>query len=81
MPDCFPTLADVCSAIAEGRIDAAIDGSMYHINAFELRRLVGKPRSLPTITFSAATSVPCSQEPLPCSDVTDWPTSVQSSVA
>lgn len=51
MPDCFPTLADVCSAIAEGQIDAAIDGSMYHINAFELRRLVGKPRSLPTITL------------------------------
>ncbi len=72
MPDRFPTLADVCSAIAEGHIDAASDGTMYQVNAFELRRYLNKLRSLPTVTLSV-------QDPLPCSDTSDW--TVQSSVA
>lgn len=76
MTDRFPTLADVCSAIAEGQIDAAVDGSMYQVNAFELRRYLNKLRPLPTIRFSAP-----AQDPLPCSDTTDWSTAVQSSVA
>lgn len=51
MSDHIPTLADVCSAIAEGRLTAASDGSMYQINAFELRRHFNKRYSLPTISF------------------------------
>ncbi|HLG78042.1 MAG TPA: hypothetical protein VKX46_16625 [Ktedonobacteraceae bacterium] len=38
MPDHIPTLADVCSAIAEGRLVVNSDGSEYHVNALELRR-------------------------------------------
>jgi hypothetical protein len=51
MSDHIPTLADVCSAIAEGRLAASSDGSMYHVNALELRRCFNKRRSLPTISF------------------------------
>ncbi len=81
MPDRFPTFADVCSAIAEGHIDAAVDGTMYQVNAYELRRFLTKPRSLPTITFSAPPLTPCPPDSLPCSDTADWPPTVQSSVA
>ncbi|GAC1433555.1 MAG: hypothetical protein PVS3B3_12560 [Ktedonobacteraceae bacterium] len=77
MSDRFPTLADVCSAIAEGHIDAAVDGSMYHVNAFELRRYLNKLRPLPTVHFSVSPT----QDQLPCSDTNDWSTAVQSSVA
>ena len=77
MPDRLPTLADVCSAIAEGHIDAAVDGSMYSVNAFELRRYLNKLRPLPTVNLSA----PPAQDPLLCSDTNDWSTPVQSSVA
>ena len=77
MPDRFPTLADVCSAIAEGHIDAASDGTMYQVNAFELRRYLNRLRPLPTVTFSASST----QDPLPCSDTSDWSVGIQSSVA
>ena len=77
MPDRLPTLADVCSAIAEGHIDAAVDGSMYSVNAFELRRYLNKLRPLPTVNLSASPA----QDPLLCSDTSDWSTPVQSSVA
>jgi len=77
MPDRFPTLADVCSAIAEGHIDAAIDGTMYHVNAFELRRYLNKLRPLPTVNSSASLA----QDPLLCSDTNDWSITVRSSVA
>lgn len=50
MSDHIPTLADVCSAIAEGRLTAASDGATYQVNAFELRRHFNKRRSLPTIS-------------------------------
>ena len=78
MPDRFPTIADVCSAIAEGHIDAANDGTMYQVNAFELRRYLNRLRPLPSVTFSASSPA---QDSLPCSDTSDWSTSVQSSVA
>src|SRR6266699_2743588 len=42
--DHIPTLADVCSAIAEGSIVATLDGTMYQINALELRRYLNKSR-------------------------------------
>ena len=54
MSDRIPTLADVCSAIAEGSIVATLDGTMYQINALELRRYLNKLRSLPTVTTEAA---------------------------
>jgi len=77
MADRFPTLADVCSAIAEGHIDAAVDGSMYQVNAFELRHYLNKLRPLPTVRFSASSA----QDSLPCSDTNDWSIAVHPSVA
>ena len=80
MSDRFPTFADVCSAIAEGHIEAAVDGSMYQVNAFELRRYLNKHRPLPTIQYTSSSSP--IQDPLPCSDVADWTsTAVQHSLA
>jgi len=80
MLDRFPTFADVCSAIAEGHIEVAVDGSMYQVNAFELRRYLNKSRPLPTVQYTSSPSP--AQDPLPCSDVTDWTSNtVQTSVA
>ena len=53
MSDRIPTFADVCSAIAEGSLVATLDGTMYQINALELRRYLNKFRSLPTVTTAA----------------------------
>lgn len=50
MSDRIPTLADLCSALADGSIQATCDGSMYHVNALELRRYLNRFRSLPTIS-------------------------------
>jgi len=50
MSDRIPTLADVCRAIAEGHIAVAVDGSMYKVNALELRRYFNKLRALPTVS-------------------------------
>ena len=78
MPDRFPTFADLCGAIAEGHIEAAVDGTMYQVNALELRRYLNKHRSLPTVTFTSSPS----SDPLPSSDVPDWTSNpVQTSVA
>ncbi|HZU68146.1 MAG TPA: hypothetical protein VFA09_12790 [Ktedonobacteraceae bacterium] len=52
MTDRVPTFADLCSALAEGRIPATVDGSMYSVNALELRRYLNKFRSLPTISYT-----------------------------
>jgi hypothetical protein len=51
MSDPIPTLADVCSAIAEGRLAASSDGSTYQVSAFELRRYFNTRRSLPAISY------------------------------
>jgi hypothetical protein len=50
MPDYTPTFAELCSAIADGGVIATLDGSMYEVNAFELRRYFSKIRALPGIT-------------------------------
>ncbi len=81
MSDRFPTLADVCSAIAEGHIDADVDGSMYQVNAFELRRYLNKLRPLPTISYSIPSPTSHMQDTLPCSDTSAWSTATQTSVA
>jgi len=47
MPDYTPTFAELCSAIADGGVIATLDGSVYEINAFELRRYFSKARVLP----------------------------------
>lgn len=54
MTDRIPTFGDLCSALAEGTIAATVDGSMYSVNALELRRYLNKFRSLPTISYSDA---------------------------
>jgi len=75
MTNRIPTLADVCSAIAEGHIAAAVDGSMYQVNAFELRRYLNKLCSLPTPIVSSLST----QDP--GSDSSEWATPVRISVA
>ena len=50
MADRIPTFGDLCSAIAEGQIAATVDGTMYKMNAFEVRRYLNKLRTLPTIS-------------------------------
>ena len=49
MPDYTPTFAELCSAIADGGVIATLDGSMYEVNAFELRRYFNKSRIVPGI--------------------------------
>lgn len=46
MPDYTPTFAELCSAIADGGVIATLDGSVYEVNAFELRRYFSKARTL-----------------------------------
>lgn len=50
MPDYMPTFAELCSAIANGGVIATLDGSVYEVNAFELRRYFNKSRVLPGIS-------------------------------
>ncbi|MBX5448679.1 hypothetical protein [Thermogemmatispora sp.] len=44
------TIADLCTAIAEGRIPATVKGSAYHVNALEVRRYLNRLRPLPYIS-------------------------------
>ena len=57
MSDRIPTLADLCSAIADGSIVAIREGSMYTVNALELRRYLNTFRSLPTISSTLQTAL------------------------
>ena len=75
MADRIPTLGDLCSAIAEGQIAATIDGSMYKMSAFELRRYLNKFRSLPKI------STVLDQSTSSHADADSWSASGQISVA
>ena len=75
MPDCIPTFGDICSAIAEGHLTATIDGTMYQVNAFELRRYLNKFRSLP------ANSPVVAPSPSLETDSSTWSGAVQPSVA
>ena len=75
MADRTPTLGDLCSAIAEGQIAATIDGAMYQMSVFELRRYLNKFRSLPTI------STALDQSSAPHSESDSWSASTQISVA
>jgi hypothetical protein len=73
--DRIPTFADICSAIAEGSLVATLDGTMYQINALELRRYLNKFRSLPTVATVLA-QVSSSHR-----DSSNWSDSTQTSVA
>lgn len=57
MSDRIPTLADLCSAIADGSIVATLEGSMYTVNALEMRRYLNTFRSLPTISSAPQTAL------------------------
>ena len=57
MSDRIPTLADLCSAIADGSIVATREGSIYTVNALELRRYLNTFRSLPTISSPPQTAL------------------------
>jgi hypothetical protein len=57
MSDRIPTLADLCSAIADGSIVATLEGSMYTVNALELRRYLNTFRSLPAISSTHQTAL------------------------
>ena len=75
MADRIPTLADVCSAIAEGKVEATKDGSVYHVNAYELRRYLNKFRVLPSL-FCSLTA-----DPAPVCDNRHWSASAQIFIA
>ena len=70
-----PTLADLCSAIAEGTIGATLDGEMYQLSVYELRRYFNKSRSLPHLLSSG---LPAS---LAVNDAGNWSASMRTSVA
>jgi hypothetical protein len=70
-----PTFADLCSAIAEGTIGATLDGEMYQLSVYELRRYFNKARSLPSLLSSG---LPAS---LAVNDPSHWSASVRISVA
>ena len=78
MSDYIPTFADLCNAIAEGQLAASVDGSMYEVNALELRRYLNKFRPLPLISTPSVT-----QNAFPSADTSSspWSGSARSSVA
>ena len=75
MSDYIPTLAEVCSAIVDGSIPATLDGSMYEVNAYELRRYLNKFRLLPTISSTTPQVLSSHTES------GNWSASAQTSVA
>lgn len=79
------TLADVCCAIAEGHIAAAVEGSVYQVNAFELRRYLNTLHPLPPLpSLTNAIAEPthrASEEPLSSPESSSWSSSIQTSVA
>jgi len=64
MSDRIPTLAEVCSAIAEGRLSVSSDGSTYLISARELRRYFSNNSAIPAFSYSDI-------DPLLCIEHTD----------
>ena len=74
MSDRIPTLADLCSAIADGSIVATLEGSMYTVNALELRRYLNTFRSLPTLSSTTPSSLSSLAES------SNWSASAQTSI-
>jgi hypothetical protein len=73
--DRTPTLADLCCAIADGSLVAQLNGSMYEVNALELRRYLSKFRGIPSLSFASLESAPLG------SDSQQWSGSTHTSVA
>lgn len=74
MSDRIPTLADLCSAIADGSIVATLEGSTYTVNALELRHYLNTFRSLPTISSTTPSALSSLAES------SNWSASTQTSV-
>jgi hypothetical protein len=74
MSDRIPTLADLCSAIADGSIVATLEGSMYTVNALELRHYLNTFRALPTISSTRPSALSSLAES------SNWSTSAQTSI-
>jgi hypothetical protein len=74
MSDRIPTLADLCSAIADRSIVATLEVSMYTVNALELRRYLNTFRSLPTISSAPQTTLSSLAES------SNWSTSAQTTL-
>ena len=61
MSDRIPTLAEVCSAIAEGRLSASSDGSTYQISARELRRYFSNNAPFPAFSYTDVFPLLCTE--------------------
>lgn len=81
MSDYVPTFADLCSAIAEGKLSASVDGSMYELNALELRRYLNAFRPLPLISTPPVAAQAAHTHTDTSSGSASWSGSTQSSVA
>lgn len=75
MTDHTPTFADLCNAILDGSLPATLSGSMYEVNALELRRFLGRFHS----SQNAAFALP--QISTESSDAQPWSPTSHSSVA
>jgi len=73
--DRTPTFADLCNAIADGSIVATLDGSMYEVRVFDIRRYLDRVHSQQTLSGSDT------QASLPGNDLRNWFASVRSFVA
>jgi len=62
MSDRIPTLAEVCSAIAEGRLAVSSDGSTYQISALELRRYFSRNPAFPAFSDSDVLPLLCAEQ-------------------
>jgi hypothetical protein len=51
--DRTPTFGDLCCAIAEGSLTATLNGSMYEVNALELRRYLGRILATQSLSYVA----------------------------
>lgn len=75
MSDHTPTVADLCSAIADGSIVTTLDGETYQISTYELRRYFNRHRSQESLPMSAP------QESLAADDPGNWTATMQTFVA
>ena len=75
MTDRTLTFGDLCCAIADGSLAATLNGSMYEINALELRRYLSGFFAAQTLSHSDSPTAPLS------GDVQEWGASTPTSVA
>ncbi|HEV2579256.1 MAG TPA: hypothetical protein VGT44_00270 [Ktedonobacteraceae bacterium] len=74
MTDRTPTFGDLCSAIADGSLTATLNGSMYEVNALELRRYLGKFFTAQSFSFTDSLLAPSG------GDAQEWSASTHPSV-